>query len=246
MPKSSNPLTQKSGMSTNIILTVVVVVVAVLVIGGVLLFSGGGPGGGGGDDRVSADVLRKPESNTLSEAPGDKVTVVEFLDYQCPACQQYYTALTKQVEADYQGRIDFVVRNFPLDMHPLARPAAQAAEAAAMQGKFKEMYHALYDNWQSWAMTPDGSGYASDVPAARAKFEEFARQIGLDMARFAQDYDSQAVKDRIEQDIEDGEAAGVSGTPTIFVNGQKWEPTSQTYQELSQEFRAKLDQELAR
>lgn len=106
----------------------------------------------------AADVLRRPDSHTLLAAPDNKVTVVEFLDYQCPACAGYYMNITKKLEKDYAGRITFVTRNFPLEMHPLAVPAARTAEAAAMQGKYREMYQALYDNYLSWARTADGSG----------------------------------------------------------------------------------------
>ena len=132
MSKNKNPLTQNSGATTNIILTIVVVIVAIAVIGGVLLFNRGGSSGdgAGGGQAVAADVLRKPDSNLLSEAPDGKVTVVEFLDYQCPACHTYYQNLTKKVERDYQGKITFVARNYPLDMHKLAQPAAVVVAVA--------------------------------------------------------------------------------------------------------------------
>ncbi|MFC7344475.1 DsbA family protein [Saccharopolyspora griseoalba] len=246
MSKNKNPLTQKSsGATTNIILTVIVVIVAIAVIGGVLLFNrGGGSGGDSGGQTVAADVLRKPDSNLLSEAPDGKVTVVEFLDYQCPACHQYYDNLTKKVEQDYQGKITFVARNYPLDMHKLAQPAARAAEAAALQGKFKEMYHALYDNYSSWAGS--GEQLSSDVNKANAEFDKYARQIGLDMDKFHQDLNSPQVQKKIDADVADGEKAGVSGTPTIFINGKQFQPDVQTFGELEQEFRKQIDQELAK
>src|SRR5437763_17162000 len=100
MPKTSNPLVKQSGGPTiNIILAVVVLVVAVAVIGGVLLFSGtsknSNPNSNGA--AVPADVLRKPDSNVVGQAPDNKVTLVEFYDFQCPACAQYYP-ITKQIE----------------------------------------------------------------------------------------------------------------------------------------------------
>jgi len=246
MSKNKNPLTEKSsGATTNIILTVIVVIVAIAVIGGVLLFNRGGDSGGeSGGRTVAADVLRKPDSNLLSEAPDGKVTVVEFLDYQCPACHQYYSNLTKKIEQDYQGKITFVVRNYPLDMHKLARPAARAAEAAAMQGKFKEMYHALYENYASWAGS--GEQLSSDVNKANAEFDKYAQQIGLDMDKFHQDLNSPQVQQKIDADVADGEKAGVSGTPTLFINGKQFQPESgtQTFAELEKQFRQKIDQEL--
>lgn len=243
MPKNTNPVTQKSGTSINMLLTAIVVVIAVLVIGGVLLFSrgGGGEEAGGG---VSPELLRNPDSNVLSESPDDKVTVVEFLDYQCPSCHQYYQGVTKQIEEDYQGRIDFVARNFPLDMHPLARPAAQATEAAALQGKFKEMYHAVYENWQQWAVAPDGKNYAQDPQKAAEQFRGYAQQLGLDMQRYSQDVNSEQVRARIDRDQKDGEKAGVSGTPTLFVNGKEFSSSGQDLNQVNQELRSQIDQEL--
>ncbi|MGP4020169.1 DsbA family protein [Saccharopolyspora sp. 5N708] len=247
MPKSKNPLTKKSGLSTNVILTIVVVVVAVLVIGGVLLFNRGGADNNTGGQTVAADVLRKPDSNVLTESADNKVTVVEFLDYQCPACHQYYDALTKRVEADYAGKITFVTRNFPLSMHPLARPAAQAAEAAALQGKYKEMYHALYDNYSAWAVAPDGQTLSTDEAKARGLFDQYAQQIGLDLPRFQQDMNSPQVNAKIDADVADGNRAAVQATPTIFINGKQFDPGDvETFQELDEAFRKQLDEELAR
>ncbi|WP_245975488.1 DsbA family protein [Amycolatopsis palatopharyngis] len=238
-------------MSSNTVLTVAVMLVAAVVIGGVLLFNrtdasdNASQGGASqGADPVAADVLRKPDSHTLLEAPDDKVTVVEFLDYQCPACAGYYMNITKKLEKDYAGQITFVTRNFPLEMHPLAVPAARAAEAAALQGKYSEMYHALYDNYQSWARSAGGEA-SGDPEQAQARFDEFARQIGLDLDRFHRDMNSEEVTQRIERDKADGETAGVSGTPTIFINGMKFTPEGDTFAAVDAQLRARLDEALA-
>lgn len=240
-----NPLAKSSGLSSNFVLSGVVLLVAVLVIGGVLL-ANSGTNNSGTAAHAPAELLRKPDSHTLTEAPDDTVTVVEFLDYQCPACAAYYQNVTKQVEQDYRGEITFVTRNFPLEMHPLAMLAARAAEAAAMQGKYTEMYHALFDNYRSWAVAPDGQDTSGDAQRARARFEGFARQIGLDLDRFHRDMASQQVTDRIMQDKADGEKAGVQGTPTIFINGKKFEPTGETFQDVANQFRRELDGRLNR
>jgi protein-disulfide isomerase len=249
MPKTTkNPLTRTRGVSINTVLTVVVVVVAVVVFGGVLLVnrSDAPTGSAPGAAAVPMEVLRKPDSHTLTEAGDGKVTVVEFLDYQCPACAGYYMNVTKKLEQDYAGRITFVTRNFPLQMHPLAVPAAKAAEAAALQGKYSEMYHALFDNYLSWARTEDGNGASADPARAQAHFDEFARQIGLDLDRFHQDMNSAEVAQRIERDQADGDTAGVTGTPTIFVNGQQFTPTGNSFAEVDAQLRALLDAELAK
>ncbi|MGW5646815.1 DsbA family protein [Saccharopolyspora sp. NPDC003752] len=248
MSKNKNPVTAKSGLSTNVILTIVVVVVAVVVIGGVLLFNrGGSEDNASSTPAVAAEILRKPDSHVLTSAPDNKVTVVEFLDYQCPGCRSYYSGLTKQVEKDYAGKITFITRNFPLGMHPLARPAAQAAEAAAVQGKYKEMYHALYDNYDAWAVAPDGQNISTDEAKARGLFDQYAQQLGLDLAKFHQDMNSPQVNAKIDADVADGEKAGVQGTPTIFINGKEFDAGNiQTFQQLNDAFRGEVDKELAK
>ncbi|MDI2032767.1 thioredoxin domain-containing protein [Saccharopolyspora sp. TS4A08] len=248
MSKKNNPVTQKSGLSTNVILTLVVVIVAVVVIGGVLLFNrGGGDSGGSGASQppVAAEVLRKPDSHVLTEAPDGRVTMVEFLDYQCPSCHAYYSAITSKIEKDYAGKVTFVTRNYPLEMHPLAQPAARAAEAAALQGKYKEMYHALFDNYANWAV--NGQEVSSDEAKANAEFEKYAQQIGLDVNRFKQDVASPNVQTKIDQDVADAKTAQVSGTPTIFVNGRQFDQgNAQTYADVDKSLRQMLDQELAK
>ncbi|MBB3663616.1 MULTISPECIES: DsbA family protein [Prauserella salsuginis group] len=250
MPNPENPVTRRSRLSTNTVLTLVVLLAAAVVFGGVLLFNGsksdGADGTRSGGSTVAADVLRKPDSNTLLDKPGAEVTIVEFLDYQCPACAGYYKKITKKLEEDYAGRITFVTRNFPLDMHPLAVPAARAAEAAALQGKYREMYHELYDNYLSWARTADGSQASADLNGAQARFDEFARRIGLDLDRFHRDLNSETVTQRIERDRADGRRAGVSGTPTIFVNGSEFSPSGETFADVEEQLREQIEQELAR
>ncbi len=227
MPKSNNPVTQRSGASTNILLTVIVLVVAVAVIGGVLWFGGNNNSQAANpEDPQTAELITPPDSNMVSKAPDDKVTLTEFLDYQCPACQQRYQQLTKGLEEKYQGKIDFAIRNFPVpSQHPLAEPAAKATEAAAAQGKFAEMYHAINDNYKQWA--GDGATMVyQDKQKAQQQFDGYAQQIGLDMDRFHQKQNAPETDAKIKKDMADGEKAGVTGTPTMFLNGKKFEPTS--------------------
>lgn len=243
MPKTANPVSRRRRPSINVILTAIVVTLGVVVIGGVLVANSGGSTPK--PNAVPAEVLRKPDSHTLTEAPGNEVTVVEFLDYQCPSCAKYYHGVTKDIERDYRGRITFVTRNFPLEMHALALPAARAAEAAALQGKYQQMYHALFDNYESWAISPDDQNASTDQQRMRAQIDTFARQIGLDMDRFHADMTSQQVTDRINRDKADGEKAGVSGTPTIFINGTKFQANGQTTRDVANQLRSELDKALA-
>lgn len=232
--------------SANLIATLAILVLAVVVIGGVLLLNRsddtGDNGNTGTPATIPAELKAGPDSNTLTEAADGKVTVVEFLDFQCPACAAYYANVTKQLEADYAGKITFVTRNFPLSMHPLARQAAQAAEAAAMQGKYREMYHQLYDNYEKWAVAPGGQEVSDDAARATEFFDTFATAIGLDLDRFHTDMASAAVKERIDADVAAGEKLGVSSTPTIFVNGARFEPQGDTFGDVDEQLRAKIDE----
>lgn len=246
MAKSErNPVTARKGLSANAWTTIAVLVVAVLVIGGVLLFQHEDTPAAG-DGTVAADVLRHPDSHTVTEARNGKATVVEFIDYQCPACEAYYRNVTGKLVHDYSGRITLITRNFPLPVHPLAVPAARAAEAAAMQGKYREMYDKLYGDYQSWAVQPDGQHVSSDAKRAQARFDAYARELGLDLGRFHRDMASPAVQQRIDRGEADGRKAGVTSTPTLFVNGTEFRPAGTTYAAISRELRTRLDQALDR
>ncbi len=241
--KQQNPLTVRKGLSANAWTTIAIAVVAVLVIGGVLIFNqrdSTGPG----PRVVPAEMLRKPDSNLLTQASNNTVTVVEFLDYQCPACESYYQNVTKKLEQDYADRITFVTRNFPLEIHPLAIAAGKAAEAAALQGKYHEMYDKLYSGYRAWAVTGDGQTIGNDRSRAQDRFETYAQEIGLDLPRFRADAASPAVQQRIDRDLADGKQADITGTPMIFVNGTKFAPTGKAYDAIAEELRGRIDRAL--
>lgn len=174
----------------------------------------------GGDDSTAAPAaspserLVRPDSQRLSTADDGKVTFVEFLDFECEACGAAYPAI-EQLRADYDGRVTFVVRNFPL--HNNSEAAARAAEAAAAQGKFEEMYDMLFQTQSEWAEKDTSQ---EDV------FFGYAEQLGLDMNQFRAVYDDPETLAKIQRDKADGTALGVEGTPTFFLNGTKVEVSS--------------------
>jgi protein-disulfide isomerase len=131
------------------------------------------------------------------------VTVVEFTDFQCPACAAMHPVL-EEVLKTYGNKVRFVVRDFPLSMHANARKAAQAANAAHAQGNFFE-YASLLFKRQS----------ALDVPSLK----KYATELGLDRRRFDAELDSETYAAEVRHDIEEGEMYGINSTPTIFVNG---------------------------
>src|SRR6185503_4675405 len=144
------------------------------------------------------DHLRGPEDAT--------VTVVEYGDFQCPYCGQAERAILAEQEIDPDVR--YVWRHLPLtDVHPQAQLAAEATEAAAAQDAFWSMHDLLLAN-QDKLTGPD--------------LLRYARQIGLDERRFREDLMRHAYGARIARDVESADASGVSGTPTFFVNGQRY------------------------
>lgn len=131
------------------------------------------------------------------------VTVVVFTDFQCPSCAALHPIVDDAIKA-YGNRVRLVIRDFPLNMHAQARKAAEAANAANAQGKFFEYIAVLFKN-QS----------ALDV----ASLKKYAADLGLDRARFDTALDSGQYATEVSGDVADGEAYGVDGTPTIFING---------------------------
>ena len=154
-----------------------------------------------------AEKLVRDNSHTLGKG---KVQVVEFGDYQCPACGEAYP-ITKKLISDFDGKITFVFRNFPLPMHANAQAAAEAAEAAAAQGKFWEMHDKLFSTQNQW----------SALYQPNDTFVSFAKELGLNTDTFTNDITNKAHKDYIEQDKSDGYALGITGTPTFYVNGKQ-------------------------
>ncbi|MGI9107105.1 MAG: thioredoxin domain-containing protein [Pyrinomonadaceae bacterium] len=160
------------------------------------------------------------------------VLLEEFGDFQCPPCAQFHPTL-KRIEREYDTRVRVSYHHLPLrNIHKNAAEAARAAEAAGMQGKFWEMHDLLYEKQQEWEKT-DG---------ARSFFLKYARTLGLNLERFTADIDGIAASSRVLSDENEGDARGVKGTPTVFLNGREL-PFEETinYDKL----RAAIERELA-
>jgi len=150
-----------------------------------------------------------PGSTRPNVKVSSPVVIEEYGDYQCPPCGQLYPEL-KQIEAEYRDQVRVVFHHFPLTkMHKNAMAAARAAEAARNQNKFWEMHDRLYVNQKAWAEVAD------PLPT----FLSYARELKLDVGRFQSDMSSNEVDQRILADIQKGAAAGVTGTPTVFLDG---------------------------
>lgn len=141
-----------------------------------------------------------------------KVIFTEYGDYQCPGCGGMYPTV-KELTEKYQGQIAFVFRNFPLTtIHPNARAAATAAEAAGLQGKYWEMHDALYESQNSWESL--SSTLRTDFFVAKAK------DLGISVDQFKQDLAKPTVNQKISFDQALGKKDNVNSTPTFFLNGK--------------------------
>lgn len=148
--------------------------------------------------------------------PASKVVVTEFGDYQCSACASWYPYLHDTFLPAYSDKILFVFKNYPLPMHKNAQTSAQAAEAAGLQNKFWQMHDKLYLAQKEWENDED--------PTSR--FEGYARDLGLDIDKYKNDFNSNVVKDLIKKDVALGDKLGLPGTPSFLVNGTIINPQS--------------------
>lgn len=135
--------------------------------------------------------------------------LIEFSDFQCPACGSYFPILN-QIKKEYSDDLKFVYRHFPLrQAHPHAQMAAQASEAAGLQGKFWEMHDKLFQTQTSW----------SALPKVKSTFIEFAGELGLDKEKFETDIDSKEVKEAVDKDYNLAISSGLNSTPSFILNG---------------------------
>ena len=148
------------------------------------------------------------ERDHASGDPHAAVTLVEYGDYECPHCGMAYP-IVKSIQHRMGKKLRFVFRNFPLaESHPHARHAAEAAEAAAAQGKFWEMHDAIYEN-QDRLEDED--------------LVELARRLKLDQQKIATALAEGTYTARVREDFRSGVRSGVNGTPTFFINGQRYD-----------------------
>lgn len=154
-------------------------------------------------ERVQVSV----DDDAVRGDPDAPVTIIEFSDYECPFCGRFYTQTLDQIKTNYidTGKVKMVYRDFPLSFHPNAQKAAEAAECAGEQDKYFEMHDMLFDDQQSLNID---------------SYKKYAGELGLDQEEFDECLDSDAMADEVRKDFQDGQAAGVTGTPGFFINGK--------------------------
>lgn len=180
----------------------IILATVVIIIGALFFFSKPAPS-------ITREEMVPPGTTATGSADA-KVYLVEFSDFQCPACGAF-KPYVDEIKASYMDKLLFAYRHFPLQQHQFAAPSAYAAEAAGEQGKFWEMYDFLFTNQEK----------LSDE-----KIKEGAQMLGLDLKKYEEAVKSDKIKSKIDKDLSDGQKFGVNGTPTFFLNGQKLELAS--------------------
>lgn len=216
----------KDFFSSNKIAVLISGITLAIIIGGVFLFS----------KAPAQNTPQKVDNKLLIESDSEKigypsaqVTLVEFGDYQCPACGDYHPMI-KQLLSDFNGKVNFVFRNFPLSQHANAKISSYAAEAAGLQGKFEEMHNKIYETQNDWSSSND----------ARSIFIGYAKDLGLDIDKFTKDINSDAVKQKVDRDTNDGLTLQINETPTLYLNGIKLILTG-NYDDLKKAAQTELD-----
>ncbi len=139
------------------------------------------------------------------------VTIIEFTDYQCPFCGRHFTQTYSQIKTNYidTGKVKYVSRDFPLSFHPFAQKASEAAECAEDQGKFWEMHDKLFETQAVWSGVADAVG----------SFKQYAKDLGLNAATFDSCLDGGTHAQEVKDDMADGSASGIDGTPGFWILG---------------------------
>ena len=156
---------------------------------------------------AAAPSVQNAHLRGRADAP---VLIEEYGDFQCPPCGAFHPIL-KRIEGEYETQVRVAFRHYPLPtIHKHAIEAARAAEAAALQGKFWQMHDLLFEKQNEW----------KEAASARPIFLNYARTLGLDLDKFTRDMDSTHVNSRVMNDEQQGTARGVTGTPSVYLNGR--------------------------
>lgn len=189
-------------MQMKSVITLLIAMFGVVVLASVLLFRQGEP----------VDVAPTNVAGAVRHVRGEgEVVIVEFSDFQCPACRTAQLVV-ERVLSEYPGQVRHVFRHFPLlSIHPYAEETARAAEAASLQDAFWEYHDLLFKRQDEW-----NGGEDLD-----ARLTQYAQELGLDVARFRQDYESDVVARAVQEDLAFANQLRLRGTPSFFVNGKQ-------------------------
>lgn len=198
---------------------VIIGIIAVALIGGSVVYS---------------NNVAKTNNEGVSFTPHIKgnaeaaVKLVEFSDFQCPACQSFQPILTQVLE-EFGDGIAFEYKHFPLPIHALAEPAARAAEAAGQQDAFFAYHDKLFENQKTWSTSPNPT----------ALFIGYAQELGLDVDTFRRHYNASVVRDKVKAEGSEARELGFTGTPTFLLNGQRMQIT--TFEDFYNQIKAAVE-----
>ena len=193
------------------------IIIAALLVSGTILYSNGMFGGPaqqaavGGPELVEATA----DDDPFLGSKDAKVEIIEFSDFQCPFCRTFWKNTLGLIKSEYidSGKVKFVYRDYPLSFHPMAQKYAEAAECAGDQAKYWEMHDKIFSEQDKLGTGTIGDYGVNDV-------KKWAAELGLNSNDFNQCLDSGEYAQEVGDDFADGSAAGVSGTPSFFVNGR--------------------------
>ncbi|MGA3292032.1 MAG: thioredoxin domain-containing protein [Candidatus Microgenomates bacterium] len=206
-------------LQRNKIFIFIVLVTCILCFGGIVLFSNSGNNPVTPVIKIDRSILVPQGANTTSgiingqylpATPSATISIVEFGDYECPACGTYNPIVTN-VLTTFADKVNFTFRDYPLSQHSKADISSYAADAAGLQGKFWQMHDKLYANQNDWVNASD----------TQAVFDGYAKELGLDVGKFDSDMNGSTVKDIVQKGVDDGNTVGLTETPTFYLNGQK-------------------------
>lgn len=204
------------------------------ILAGIVIIVAGMAWIGNAQDRAGDPKTLSVPANDSDWFEGGKdasVVLVEYSDFQCPACAAYFPVM-KGLQEAFGDKLKIVYRNYPLSsLHPNAQLAAQAAEAAGIQGKFFVMHDLLFGNQKTWSTEADPTN----------TFIGYATSMGLDIEKFKTDLTSDETFRAVRDDIRSGDASNVDSTPTFFLNGVQIEKNPQGLEP----FKALIDAALA-
>lgn len=195
---------------------IIFTVICIAILGGLIVLSQ--------KDKINVDKINQKNIQSASVSNGNiadhvfgdknsKVRLIEYGDFQCPYCGEAYPKV-KSVVSEYESKIAFIFRNYPIaTLHPNAKAAAAAAEAAGLQGKYWEMHDKLYETQNDWSNT--------SIEKRTNYFVGYAKAIGVaNLDKFTSDMASNAVNKKINFDLALGNKTGVTGTPAFYLDGK--------------------------
>lgn len=188
------------------------------------------------DDKSKKTTKKEPVTPAIQDISidddpflGDEnapIVIVDFSDYECPFCKRLFTNIYPALKEEFidTGKVKYVFRDFPLNIHAAAPGAHMAAECADDQGKYWEMHDLLFEKQSEWGKAEELNDTLTD----------YAVELGMNKATFSECLTSEKYKDEIESDKAAGIEYGVKGTPTLFINGMPLRGLPQSYSQFKQ------------